>query len=286
MDSIFLYSDYRKYMNDFFEEKKQTTYGFSYQYFANAAGFKSRGFVYRVMKGIKNLSPTSSYKVAKSMGLAKKEVDYFQALVDFNQAKDNYLKRSAYERMVDIKRSSRRTPEIALLSDDQIEMNSRWYHPVVRCLIGITEFSGDYEQLAEMVEPSITPAQAQKSVDLLVRLGLVEKGDDGIFHLTDSTVSTGDAYRSMVLQNYYEQCFGLVKRSLNVMPQSERNVTGLTLGLSKKSYDVLIARLNELRKEFLAFSEKDGDADYVYNVNFAIYPVSQQTADINSVKAE
>ncbi|WP_034638312.1 TIGR02147 family protein, partial [Chitinivibrio alkaliphilus] len=232
MESVFLYSDYRKYMNDYFVYKKQESYGFSYQSFADAAGFKSRGFIYRVMKGVKNLSPASSRQVAKAMDLAKKEIDYFQALVEFNQARDNYARHVAYEKMVEVKRSSRRTPDIALLTDDQIEMHSRWYHPVVRSLIGITEFSGDYQALAEMVTPAITAGQAKKSVRLLCRLGLIETGEDGVFRLTNTTVSTGDEYQSMALQKYYGECFDLAEQAMNTMASSQRNVTGLTLGLS------------------------------------------------------
>ncbi|MGM0443108.1 MAG: TIGR02147 family protein [Fibrobacterota bacterium] len=274
MESVFLYSDYRKYMSDYFEEMKRES-RFSYQAFADSARIKSRGFIFRVIKGDKNLSAESSSRIARAMNLAKKEVEYFQALVRFNQARDNRKKHIYYRDMVEIKRGSRRTPESALLRDDQVELHARWYHAVVRSLVGIIRFTGDYERLGQMVQPNITAFQARKSVELLERLELIRRDADGVYRLQENTVTTGEDFRPMALHHYYSQCYELAERAMSDIPREERSISGLTLGMSRQNFTLVTERIAQLRKELLDLAENDRDSDSVYKINISVFPVSQ-----------
>ena len=55
------------------------------------------------------------------------------------------------------------------------EYFSNWYHPVIRELVTMRDFNGDSKSLARMIRPPITVKQAQESVKLLLKLGLIEK---------------------------------------------------------------------------------------------------------------
>jgi uncharacterized protein (TIGR02147 family) len=48
MISIFDYSDYRKYLEEYYAEKKSENTAFSYQSLARNAGFNNRGFAYNI----------------------------------------------------------------------------------------------------------------------------------------------------------------------------------------------------------------------------------------------
>lgn len=273
MKSVFFYSDYRLFMADYFEEQKAAKYGFSYQFFANKAGIKARDFIYRVIKGSKNLSSASSLKVAQAMDLKKLEIDFFQALVDFNQSTTHDEKMHYYQRMTEIKQKSNRTPKLALLEDDQIEFHATWYHAVVRSIVGLIPFTDDYEELANRVIPAITVREAKKSIALLERLGLIYRDEKNIFQITSTTVSTGEAFRSMALHTYYRKCFKLMENSMDTINREDRNISGLTLGVSKQSYKAMVDRLADLRKEFILLAEDDAEADRVYNCTIGLYPV-------------
>ncbi len=53
MPNIFNYMDYREFLEDFYDEQKSANKAFSYQYFANKAGFKSKSFIKLVIDGKK-----------------------------------------------------------------------------------------------------------------------------------------------------------------------------------------------------------------------------------------
>ena len=46
MISIFEYLDYRKYLKDYYDNRKTEDSAFSYQSFADKAGLTNRGFIY------------------------------------------------------------------------------------------------------------------------------------------------------------------------------------------------------------------------------------------------
>ena len=68
MRPITEYSDYRKYMRDYYEERKKGSY-FSWREFAKLAGFTSSGYLKLVCDGKTRLSRGGAAKVAGAMGL-------------------------------------------------------------------------------------------------------------------------------------------------------------------------------------------------------------------------
>ena len=76
MKEIVEYTDYRKYIQDYYDERKRCS-AFSWQEFARNAGFSSAVFLKYVCEGKKNLSIGSAGSVANAMGLAGYEQAYF-----------------------------------------------------------------------------------------------------------------------------------------------------------------------------------------------------------------
>jgi uncharacterized protein (TIGR02147 family) len=51
MVNAFDYTDYQKYLADYYNERKKQNHGFSYQSLAQKAGFGNAGFVYNIFNG-------------------------------------------------------------------------------------------------------------------------------------------------------------------------------------------------------------------------------------------
>jgi len=86
MKDIVEYTDYRKYIQDYYDERKRSSV-FSWQEFARKAGFSSAVFLKYVCEGKKNLSLGSAGSVANAMGLAGFEQTYFVLMVSYAHAK-------------------------------------------------------------------------------------------------------------------------------------------------------------------------------------------------------
>ena len=69
MKEIIEYTDYRKFIQDYYDERKRSS-AFTWRDFARDAGFSSPIYLKYVCEGKKNLSVGAAGSVASAMGLA------------------------------------------------------------------------------------------------------------------------------------------------------------------------------------------------------------------------
>ena len=272
MPNIFGYLNYRDFLRDYYLEQKAKNPNFSYQLFANKAGFKSKSFIKLVIDGRKNLTGISLSKSAKAMNLGPKTFSYFEDLVAFNQASSLKLRNFFFEKLAAY--NSRSTARLIL--HDQYEFYSRWYHNTLRELVTWNEFDGDYEALGKKIQPSLSARQAHQSVQLLLKLGLIRKTGKG-FEQTDRIVTTGDEVQSLAVQNFHLQNLVLAGESMDTTPAPQRDISCLVLGLSEKGFASCKAEIQALRKRLLKIAEGDSNLSRVYHLNFQIFPTTRET---------
>ena len=271
LPDVVKFTDYRKFLKAYYDAMKLNHRYFSYKYFADKAGFRNKGFIYNVIKGVKNLSKYGALKLARAMNLNNREQEYFENLVAYNQTRTPEEQSLYYSKMVES--SGPRKSDMYLLRKSQYDFFSRYYHPVIRSLIEMCGFDGDYSRLAKSIYPPITPGQAKKSVALLLKLGLIKK-TNGRYRVPDKTVSTGDFPVSPAILKFHVESMSLAQKATLELPRDQRNITGLTLGLSKQGYETLCNEISLFRKKLLDIAEKDRSADRVIQVNFHAFPVS------------
>jgi uncharacterized protein (TIGR02147 family) len=268
---VYEYTNYRQFLKDFHAAKKAKKNSFSYQFFAGKAGFKSKASMANIITGRQSLSKSRIFEVAYAMGLGKKETEYFNALVHFNEAKTVEEREYHFERM----RSFSQKVSAAQLTDSQYEYYSTWYHCAIRELVTLVDYKEDYALLGNLVEPAITPMQAKKSVALLVKLGMIAKSPMGGYHQTEALLSTGNEVRSLALQKYHQQQLGIAAESINRHDRAIRDITSITAGLSKQGFEQIKLEIQQFRKRLLDIIGKDSSAQAVYQIAFQMYPLSK-----------
>ncbi|MBN1306310.1 MAG: TIGR02147 family protein [Chitinispirillaceae bacterium] len=219
MVTIFDYSDYKKYLEDYYHERKSANPAFSYQLLAQKAGMRNKGFIYNLLKGKRSISRQNCVKVSRAIGHSRAEADYFENLVAFNHAEGLQEKKHFFERMNQIKKRGAGFTKAQLVRQDQYAFYSQWYHSAVRSLIDMYQFNGDYHLLARMVHPAITVRQARQSVELLEKLGMIVKGEDGVYRITDKSITTGKEVAGLALQNLHLTFTDLAKEAIAELPR-------------------------------------------------------------------
>ncbi|MBN1577981.1 MAG: TIGR02147 family protein [Chitinispirillaceae bacterium] len=253
---IFDYLDYKKYLEDYYREKKDANPAFSYQALAQKAGFRNKGFIYNLINGKRSISRQNCVKVSRALGHSRTEAEYFENLLAFNHAAGLQKKNYFFERMSQIKKRGAGFTKAQLIRQDQYEFYLHWYHSAVRSLIDIHEFSDDYQWLARMVAPAITVRQARQSVELLEKLGMIAKGRNGVYRLIDKSITTGREVVGIALQNLHLNFTDLAKKAITEMPRETRYITGLTLGISRKAYDRICEETRRFQQVIMIGSRK------------------------------
>ena len=270
---IFEYLDYREFLKDYYNAKKQANPAFSLRVFSDKIGFKAKDFISRVMNGEKNLSGQSIPKVANGLRLGKHETEFFIGLVKFNQAETTEERNAAFEEMQAALKVVRFAEKQHLLGHAQYMVYSHWRHLTIRSLIGMFGFDGDYEALARQVHPRITAEEAKQSVKLLEECMLIKKGKNGKYTLTENAITTGDRTSKLALRGYHQHCLKLAADSIDRDPPGSRHISGLTLGISQEGYERIVERINAFRKEIALIAEEDQNSDKVFQLEFAMFPV-------------
>ncbi len=276
MEPIFKYIDYRRFLADYYNEKKNTTRHFSYRYFAQKAGFKSPNFLKQVIEGDRSLTRPMVERFLKALKLGKKESVFFRNLVLFNQAKTASEKQEHYSVLV----SMMDYISEHKLRGDQYDYFNKWFTSVIRELVCLYNFQDDYRLLANSVKPKIKLSEAREAVHLLLRLKMIKKLTDGSYKQTDSAITSGTDMISLARRDFNRTMINMAAESLGRFAVEERNVSCITLGISKPCYEVLIAELAAFKERVVSIVNNDTNSSRVYQFNFQLFPLSDDTRNI------
>lgn len=269
MANIFEYIDYRQYLRDAYEERRKESPKFSYRFIAGKVGFSSPGFFANVLSGKKDISLKLALKFAELFKLGRKEKEYFETLVLFNKATGASEKKEYLDRLLSLRGARAKKVEA-----HQWEYFEKWHHAVVRELIAIKPFRGDFRALAAMMNPPITVPEARASIELLERLGLIRKGADGAYERTDAVISAGDAISKALIGAFQVQATELARYAMDHSPGGTRSFSTLTMSVSAPTYLAMLEELRAFRRRLLDMAQDSGDVDRVYQMNFHVFPLT------------
>jgi uncharacterized protein (TIGR02147 family) len=270
MPNIFDYFDYHKYLLDYYNEKKNSDKFFSYRYMSQHLGIDA-GYLVKVLQGQKNITIDSASAFAALLKFNKKETKYFELMICFSKAKSNAEITSYFEKMLPFTEMKH-----TRIESDKYEFYRKWYHSAIREIIGFSGFRGDYRALAEMVLPPIKPLAAKKSVELLVRLGLIARNETGAFTLTTRFITTGEEWRSIAVRKFQNDTIELAKQALDTVPKEDRDISTMTVSLSAASFEDIRERLKQFRRVVFEIAEKEERADGAYQLNLQLFPISKR----------
>jgi uncharacterized protein (TIGR02147 family) len=279
MPDISQYTDYRKFLSDYYAEAKQRSPSFSYQVLAARAGIKSKGFLHNVIAGKRPLDRAGMLGLAQALKLDPAQTEYFENLLALAHARTHRERNHYYEKLLSIRASGTRAWAPQQVRRDQYEYYTKLHHSVVRSLIDLHGLRGDYAGLAKRVWPRITESQARKSVALLARLGLVRKGAGGAWQVTSKSIATAPEVADVNVLNFHQQSGEVALRALSEFPRNRRNFTATTLGISAATYERMCEEIQTLRTRLMRLAEEDRAADRVYQINFQFFPVSNTSAE-------
>src|SRR5688572_21898035 len=84
--ALYQYLDYRRFLDDWFTEKKSTNPRFSHRLFARKANLRSPSFFLAVVQGKRNLTASTLEGFIEALDLTNEEAAFFSSLVAFAQA--------------------------------------------------------------------------------------------------------------------------------------------------------------------------------------------------------
>jgi uncharacterized protein (TIGR02147 family) len=273
MERIEFYTDYRKYLDDFYNEQKKRHSYFSYRYFCNKAGLSSPALYTEVVKGQRNLTERTINSFIRGMGLTDTDGKYFRTLVRFNQAGSEKEKVHYLDQL----RGLRARVKQKVVPLDLYDYYTTWYYPVIRELVCLLDWQDDYRLLARAVEPPVKKSDAQKAVRFLLDKGFLKIGSDGRYFQTNPALTTGSEVSSIAIRAFNEIMAQKGTVAIRKFPPSERDIRTIVAGVSPDTYPVIKDEIREFVSRIVRIVNDDAGADSVYSLNIQFFPLTRKS---------
>ncbi len=272
------YLDYREYLQALYLALKAEVGSYSYLSFAEDLGFSKTNVVHLIIRGKRPLTDKAADRISSALDLRSNERKYFEEMVSFQNSHDPVQRENLMDKLLHYKAKAVASNE----SLDQLEFFSEWFHSVIYELSFTPYFTESPKDLAVLLTPRIRPEQARKSLELLVRLGLLARKSEGAcLEPTKTRISTGDEIASLAIIRYHQKMIELGKESLTSVGAQLRDVSSISIAIPEAMVPELKKEISALRKKLLSLAEQEKNPDAVYQVNFQLFPLSRQKGPKN-----
>ncbi len=277
MPVVFDYLNYRLFLKDLFkEEKKKPTSQITHKFILAELGITSTGFMSNVVAGRKNLTHIQATKIAKILKFKKPEMQYFEILVYFTQAKTIEEKNEYFNRLVTLQKV-----KMKVIDKKKMSLFSKWYFVFVRELLESYNYKGESAEentkFGQKLIPSIKGGEVKEAIEYLIQMVLIEKDVNGFYRPMNNAISTGDEVKSLHTAKFQLETMDMAKNALNKVDAKERDISCLSMSLSEDNFQLIKMEIQYFRKRLAKLAVEETNKQRVYQLNFQFFPVTTET---------
>lgn len=236
-----------------------------------------------VLSKRKGLSLQSASNIAEKLKLNDIDASYFCDLVVATHSRSVVerklsMQRVSIMRRLAVENARQRDGNFEVLVEDEIEFIKQWYHVVILEYINLRKQLTDIAQLAADLDIGIHVAR--ESIERLRKLGLIEKKDDA-YRSTGKKITTSADIPSEIIRGLHQQFLDLAKNALHQQPVEKRDYSVAVAVTSKEKISAAKAKIQDFRRELLAFLEDTDNADALYGVNIQMFSFLHERVEAN-----
>ena len=272
MKSVTEYQDYRTYMQDYYDERKRVS-SFSWREFTRAAGFTSPTYLKLVCEGKTRLSPAGAEKVGAAMHLSCFELEYFKTLVTYCHARNDQERKNAYGALLELARNNK----VKIVDGEAFKYFESWVHPVVRELAPVMPGATPGE-IARRCCQGVTAGEVRESLDFMVKTGLLRKNGDA-YEQADRHLKGSTSVVSVALRSMHREMANFAEEAIDRFAPSERNFSGLTMGVSAEDYEQIVRELDAFRNRIAQIALNSRGTERVYRLNLQLFPLTWEEGE-------
>jgi uncharacterized protein (TIGR02147 family) len=262
---LFRYLEYRAYLGDYVEWKQKLNPHFSRRAFSQKY-FGSTGILYSVIGGDRDLGPKLRVRCAAALGMTEKENEYFDLLVQHNQAKTDMERNFLFNLL-----SKFRNSKPWVVRENQHRYYAKWYYAVVFNYLGLDQKQARPADIAADIRPPLSVEQVEEAIRLLLDLELIRKSEHG-YALTRNHLVSGEAFRGEVALDYNRQVHTLSDDLVKGGFRGFKAFNTQVMTVSEDSLKSIREKYGAFQEEVQSIVAKDKSTDKVCTMIFQIIP--------------
>jgi uncharacterized protein (TIGR02147 family) len=269
--NLLQYLDYRAFLADYTQWRRESDPAFSQRTFAKEAGLpaSSSSLLPAIIKGRRSLSQNLRVKFAKALNLPEREGLYFDLLVQFNQAKGMTEKNFFFSQL-----SKFRTSRAHIMSENQFEFFSKWYYGAVRNFFSMETRERSPVVIANRLFPAVSPEQVEDAIRLLLELDLIKRTANG-YTVTDRHISTPKDVQARAARENLLELTRMSMELLEKTPPELRQYNALMFTVSAEGFATVKERVRSFLEELREILDRDQNEDRIYSLTLQLFPNSR-----------
>jgi len=268
--NVYDYLDYRRYLKDYYYERKRVHRFFSYRYFASLVNVNSSSILKGAIDGKFNMERELIRKFSKAICQNRREAEYFENLVYFNQAKTIRERNQYFGCLLQFFRSKGHKILV-----NQYAYFSKWYIPVIRELLSVIDFKDDYKELAKKLRPRITQQQAKGAMGILLKNGFIRKDGRGFYRAFQPYITTCPEIKSTAVSSYQRMMMDLAKEALDRFPAEKREISTLTFSASPEALKEMKNEIKVCKAKLVDIIRRNKNENTVCQLNIGLFPLTE-----------
>jgi uncharacterized protein (TIGR02147 family) len=275
------YTDFRKYLKDFFEYKVRQHQGpvggYSYKTFSAAADIRSPNYLKLVIEGDRNLSPKTIKKFAKALGLHKSDATEFELLVLYGQALDPLERNRHLKKLSDFRMKNRvRSGEV---NAEAVSNSPNWAAWVLYALADHKDADFSISGLKDLLRGRIKESDIEKALTVLVQNGaLLKDPETGAIRKGLAMPPSLDEIPAEIIRKLQAELVYLGMESLLNDKAKDREFGSLSICLTSEEFEKLKFELRHMRKRIYKdtlVNREKSKGDRVFQLNIQLFPITK-----------
>jgi uncharacterized protein (TIGR02147 family) len=266
MLDIYSYLDPAKFLADKLEEKKLNNSSFSLRAWAKQLGMKSHGPLHAILKGQRSIPKNLVPLFIKAIKLNKSEGKYFEALVDYQRAKNITEKDFYHERLKAL--APRPLREINDIENYKYVTDPM--HFIILEMSELAKFKADPIWIQKHLRLNISLRDIEEILQRLYNLELLKK-ENGKTKKQVKHIYTTQEVKDKAVQIFHKRCSENAISQIEAQEIEDREFNAITFNIKKQDLKKIKETIREFVNNIVSEYEsppETGEETYHLNVQF------------------
>lgn len=239
--------NYREYLQSLFEIRIKRNERYSLRAFARDLDIHPARLS-DVLKQKYGLSIEAAVRIAQRLGLNRYDTEYFCDMVLLDNSKSKEVSQLAKRRL-----EEKRDLRGKMINIDTHRFIADWYHIAIMEVCYLDSFNGTISWICNALD--LEEKTAKEAIERLIRLGLMEKTDNG-YQKKDKFLTTTENVPSEAILKVNDQILQKAQIALLEQAVEERDFSSVTFAINPKKIDEARRIISKCRHELIRLLEE------------------------------
>jgi uncharacterized protein (TIGR02147 family) len=247
---------------------------YSYLRFAADLGFGETNVMRLVVSGQRVLTVKAGRRIAHALDLHGTDLRYWNTLVAYAATHETQERERLFRLLVSYKSKSSSVELTAV----HAEYFSEWYHPIIREMVGLSDFEPNAEWIQQRLAFPLRLEFIRKSLSLLQKLGVLTLNSETQKWERNGNIATAREVDSLSLVSYHQKMIAMGAESMTRIEEQRRDIQAITVSLPASAVTLLKARIEEWTTYLLALEKSNegaSDAE-IHQINIQVFPFTKK----------